>query len=110
MYKPITREGMAPIKEEDIDVPFHLVENHMEDHSNPRARGGNLDSPNNRHASAKNVYSISSTVTGTEVESPSRIADLIREEADSRVFLKLKLKPLITPFHVICYYVMIFTL
>ena len=49
-------------------------------------------------------------MTGTEIENASRIAEMIREEADGLVFLKLKLKPLITGFHVSCYYIMTFSL
>jgi hypothetical protein len=43
----------------------------------PNGRDG--DQPA-RNKSANNVYSISSTVTGTEIESASRIAEMIRQE------------------------------
>jgi len=58
----------------------------------------------------KRLYSIASTLTATENERASSMVEMIREETDGRIFLKLKLKPLITGFHVSCYYLMMFTL
>lgn len=101
---------MDPIQEEEMDLPLHQIDHHMDSLPNPRGgQGGRHDHPN-RHASANNTYSISSAMTGADFDTNSRLALLIRQEAESKVFLRLKLKPLISPFHVVCYYLMMFTM
>ena len=50
------------------------------------------------------------TVTATDIDRASGLPEIIKEEPEGRVFLKMKLKPLITGFHVCTYYLMMFTL
>lgn len=94
-------------------MPFHLVDYRMGD--NPRSRKPlpNEKNPkldNSQNATTHNIYSISSTVTPSVIDSPSRLAEIIRQEQNSRIFLRLKLKPLITPFHILSYYLMMLTM
>ena len=71
---------MNPIKEEE-ELPFHFVDHHMgdSDATNPRGKTPPIEkNPIIGNTSAHNIYSISSTVTGSEIESITRLADIIR--------------------------------